>query len=1026
MPRAPIALPRAPRPACTLAISVALAFSLLSNPSLAGSPNAQPVPLALGGSGGPHGAPVAPMVVTLEQPDGTTILTRPWGDEHLSGYETVDGFTLIQTDNGEWQYADVKAGELVATGLRPDRANAPTGIGAHLRPQAEAQKGDSSGSPPGGTFNGTQPALVILVQFLDQASVGTTPASWSSKFFGTSNSVADYYDEASYGTMEIVPATESHGTVNDGVVGWLTLNSNHPDTRKDTSVVNQNLSSDAILAANPYVNFASYDTDDSGTVESRELHVTVIVAGYETSYGGAAAACAPGVWGHQWEIQSPPTVDGVVVGGSTAGDVSGYTQFGEWHCSQNDSPGHSATIGIMVHEIGHDIGWPDLYDTVKTNGDSYGVGLWSVMGNGSWNYVGTNDLGSSPALPDAFSRSYQGWLTPTVVTGTTQASITAASTAQSVYELLPNPNGVDWSYYGHSGVGEYFLVENRQQNGYDAGLPGCGLLVWHIDETRTSTNEANGDETRKLVDLEEADGLNQLDSMTSPGDSGDPFPGSTNNTSLTDSTNPGSRLYGGATSGVSITGIGGCAATMTATLTASGGTICPPDDGFEPNDSRGGAAALTNGESIDGIACDNDYFAIDAFAGQTLTVDLSFSHAAGDLDMRLYSESGTQLAVAQSTTDNEQIVHAVTQNGTYYIRVYGYEGATNTYTLTTTAPICPPDDGFEPNDSRGGAAALTNGESIDGIACDNDYFAIDAFAGQTLTVDLSFSHAAGDLDMRLYSESGTQLAVAQSTTDNEQIVHAVTQNGTYYIRVYGYEGATNGYALVAAAEPVDTAAPTVTTPAYEFKRGTRLQQSKVPVRIRWSGTDGTGGSGVARYRLQLKTGAGSWTNIGLSNPLQKSQVLQLAPGTSYRVRVKAIDVAGNASAWKTSRAFTLNTRQESSSLLSYSNGWQRRSGSSFFGGYVKAATAAGAKVQFTFTGRKVAWVSTQAPTRGIANVYVDGVRVARIDLYRASQRSRMVVWSESWSGRATHTVMIRVRGTAGRPRVDMDAILWMT
>src|SRR3712207_7293034 len=56
---------------------------------------------------------------------------------------------------------------------------------------------------------------------------------------------------------------------------------------------------------------------------------------------------------------------------------------------------------------------------------------------------------------------------------------------------------------------EYFLVENRQHVGYDAALPGCGLLVWHIDETRTSSNSANADEKLKLVDLEEADGRSE-------------------------------------------------------------------------------------------------------------------------------------------------------------------------------------------------------------------------------------------------------------------------------------------------------------------------------------------------------------------------------------------------------------------------------------------------------------------------------------------------------------------------------------
>jgi hypothetical protein len=64
-----------------------------------------------------------------------------------------------------------------------------------------------------------------------------------------------------------------------------------------------------------------------------------------------------------------------------------------------------------------------------------------------------------------------------------------------------------------------------------------------------------------------------------------------------------------------------------------------------------------------------------------------------------------------------------------------------------------------------------------------------------------------------------------------------------------------------------------------------------------------------------------------------------------------------------------------------------------------------------------------SPSRGIAVVRVDGVKVATIDLYRASLRTRVVVWTYSWDSAATHRVKIRVLGTSGRPRVDVDAFL---
>ena len=159
-----------------------------------------------------------------------------------------------------------------------DRDTPPT-LPEHSPGASEASGGQPSETPS--TVNtGAQHSLVILVQFADQSSLGTTPSQWSSRFFGASDSVRDYYDEVSYHKLQIDPAKESFGTVNDGVVGWLTLDRNHPNGRSGTP---EQLATvhDAVVAADPYVNFASYDTDGNGTVTADELHITVIPAGWE-------------------------------------------------------------------------------------------------------------------------------------------------------------------------------------------------------------------------------------------------------------------------------------------------------------------------------------------------------------------------------------------------------------------------------------------------------------------------------------------------------------------------------------------------------------------------------------------------------------------------------------------------------------------------------------------------------------------------------------------------------------------------
>jgi len=138
-------------------------------------------------------------------------------------------------------------------------------------------------------------------------------------------------------------------------------------------------------------------------------------------------------------------------------------------------------------------------------------------------------------------------------------------------QVLDNPSGVDWVNNGPSGTGEYFLIENRQQTGYDAALPGCGVLIWHIDETRPTANNNNSVDTRRLLDLEEADNgaaTTYGQAQYSAADPGDAFLGGT----FGDTSAPSSDLYGGASSGASVSNIGStCAATMSATVTGPGG-----------------------------------------------------------------------------------------------------------------------------------------------------------------------------------------------------------------------------------------------------------------------------------------------------------------------------------------------------------------------------------------------------------------------------------------------------------------------
>jgi immune inhibitor A len=133
---------------------------------------------------------------------------------------------------------------------------------------------------------------------------------------------------------------------------------------------------------------------------------------------------------------------------------------------------------------------------------------------------------------------------------------------------------------GDTNSQEYYLIENRQQTGFDESLPGPGLLVWHIDDATWS----NTDENHPKVKIMQADGLDNLKANWNRGDAGDVYPGLANNSTFNATSNPDSRAYSGADTYVSVTGIPATSTAMTFNITVKPVDHPPTDDG--PFDSK--------------------------------------------------------------------------------------------------------------------------------------------------------------------------------------------------------------------------------------------------------------------------------------------------------------------------------------------------------------------------------------------------------------------------------------------------------
>jgi hypothetical protein len=196
----------------------------------------------------------------------------------------------------------------------------------------------------------------------------------------------------------------------------------------------------------------------------------------------------------------------------------------------------------------------------------------------------------------------------------------------------------------------------------------------------------------------------------------------------------------------------------------------------------------------------------------------------------------------------------------------------------------------------------------------------------------------------------------------------------------------------------------------------------------WQGADS--GSGLKSYSLQQVVNGGAPTQATLPGPLATATVRYLEPGSSYKYRIQAVDIAGNTSLVSESLTFTLEGHQETDPAIVYSSGWFQRSHSFAMHGALRATSAANKSARYTFTGKSVAWVATRGADRGFAQVFIDGVLVQTVDLYSPTLQGRRIVFAAINLAPGQHTIEIRTLG-AGNPsgsgtRVDLDAILVMT
>lgn len=411
--------------------------------------------------------------IQVKQPDGTTITTYLRGDEHRHQQVTTDGYAIMRASDGYFRYAYQTTDGQVSTKGAPivrdmsqrsaadkaflqtiGKANTFTFTNTEIPMKAKSTETVTPYNemrvgrfPTTGDFKG----IVILAQFQDQKF--TYDHDYFDRMLneegfsenGAIGSVHDYYYKQSNGLFNahfdvIGPVTLSRDMDYYGKNGTDIWGQSSGDEDPTKAIV------EACQLADEQVDFKQYDLDGDDKVEM----VYVIYAGYGENFGADANT----IWPHKYEFSSAGynvSLDGV--------RLDTYACSAELYGKSGTSP---CGIGPLTHEFGHVLGLADHYNTSSTE---YELGRYDNMDYGAY-----NESTNIPPSYTAFERLSLGWMQPTIIDEPADG-LTLENIAESNQAYLLASSKHD----------EFYLLENRQQTGWDAGIKGSGLMITHVD-----------------------------------------------------------------------------------------------------------------------------------------------------------------------------------------------------------------------------------------------------------------------------------------------------------------------------------------------------------------------------------------------------------------------------------------------------------------------------------------------------------------------------------------------------------------
>ena len=187
----------------------------------------------------------------------------------------------------------------------------------------------------------------------------------------------------------------------------------------------------------------------------------------------------------------------------------------------------------------------------------------------------------------------------------------------------------------------------------------------------------------------------------------------------------------------------------------------------------------------------------------------------------------------------------------------------------------------------------------------------------------------------------------------------------------------------------------------------------VPVKLDW--TPSSGGSEFMRYELQQSVNDRPFTAVDLTDKKNTFQIMNLVLNAAYKFRVRGFSANVTASEWVEGPVFRPVIDSESAATVHYIGAWVRvPAGAPRNWGaadkFARIASVVGAAATYTFSSPAVAWVASTGPTKGLADVFIDGTKAATVDLFSAdSQFGRIVFASGQLKTGVEHKLEIKVR-----------------